>query len=175
MQTRWPKLFVPALLAAALPTAAVLAQAGRDSQGDLQNRPARLSADARARLLDGRIAMIKETLKLNPDQLKLWAPVEQQIRDRFAARQRAREEWRQRREQRETMSPADRLDRASKRLAERAQRLQAFAAAFRPFYESLSDEQKAVASLVLRPERGFHDRGFRMHRRFGQAQPDAQQ
>ena len=53
------------------------------------DRP-RLSPDARKRLQEGRqegrIAEIKQALKLNDAQLKLWAPVEQQLRARFAAR-----------------------------------------------------------------------------------------
>ena len=48
--------------------------------------PARLSPEARSRLLDGRMVMIKETLKLNDTQLRLWAPVEQHIRARTADR-----------------------------------------------------------------------------------------
>ena len=48
----------------------------------------------------------------------------------------------------------DMLDRASKRMTERAQRMQAFAGAFKPLYEALSEEQKAVAGIVLRDMRG---------------------
>ena len=127
------------------------------------DRP-RLSPDARKRLqegrLEGRITEMKEALKLNDAQLKLWAPVEQQLRARSAARQQARQDFVQRMEQRrqqgaaaERPSLTDRLDRASKRMTERAQRMQAFTDAFKPFYASLSEDQKAVAGIVLR-ERG---------------------
>ena len=54
----------------------------------------------------------------------------------------------------ERPSLTDRLDRASKRMTERAQRMQAFTEAFKPFYAALSDEQKAVAGIVLRDMRG---------------------
>ena len=119
--------------------------------------------------LEGRITEIKEALKLNDAQLKLWAPVEQQLRARFAARQQARQEFRDRIEQRRQQGSAaqgpalpDRLDRISKRMSERAQRMQAFAEAFKPFYAALSDEQKAVAGVVLRDLRGpMHGPGRR--------------
>ena len=114
-------------------------------------RAAGLSPEVLARLHDGRMAMIKELLKLNEAQLKLWGPVEAQLRTRFAARQKARAERRERFERRaERPSLADRLDRKSQRMAQRAERAKAFAEAFRPFYASLSDEQKAVAGVVLR-------------------------
>ena len=59
----------------AIPTLALAQQAQRPSPAETQTkgdqqRP-RLSPEARARLLDGRMAMIKETLKLDAAQLKL--------------------------------------------------------------------------------------------------------
>lgn len=168
MQTRIPRFFVPVLLAASLPATAVLAQTQSQppaqpqakAQGQKQGERARLSPEARARLLDGRMAMIKETLKLNDTQLRLWAPVEQQIRTSSAARQQRREERRQRREQGAAApSLPDRLDRASQRMTQRAERLKAFNEVFKPFYASLNDEQKAVAGVVLREAQGGRGRG----------------
>ena len=92
--------------------------------------------------------MIKGALKLNDAQLKLWAPVEEQMRSSFTARQQARTERRERRQQgakAERPSLPDRLDRASKRMADRAERMKSYAEAIRPFYASLTDDQKAVA------------------------------
>ena len=147
---------VLAVLAATNVAAAVFTQA----QSQTPPRPAGPSPEALARLQDGHIAMIKEALKLNEAQLKLWAPVEKQLRASFAARQQARAERQQRREQgAERLSLPDRLDRASQRMAQRAERMKAFAEAFRPFYASLIEDQKAVAGVVLRLARG--DRGFR--------------
>ena len=170
MKARIHRVVVPALLAAAIPAAVVFAQAPTPQQSEpLQKRErpdrARISPDARNRLqagrLEGRIAEMKEALKLNDAQLKLWAPVEQQIRARYAARKQAHQEFMERIEQRHQQGGAaerlplpDRLDRASKRMTERAQRMQAFAGAFKPFYESLSDEQKAVSGIVLKGMRG---------------------
>jgi hypothetical protein len=177
MNTRIPRYLLPALLAAAIPAGIVLAQAPSPQPPEPQQKRERaehprLSPDALKRLQEGRqegrITEMKEALKLNDAQLKLWAPVEQQIRASFAARGQAREEMRQRMEQRREQGAAERpplpdmLDRASKRMTERAQRMQAFSTAFKPFYEALSDEQKAVAGIVLRDMRGgMHGPGRR--------------
>src|SRR5262249_34997898 len=136
------KYLAPALLAAAIPATVVLAQQAQPPQPEppqkreWPSRP-RLSPEVMRRLqegrLEGRITEIKQALQLNDAQLKLWAPVEQQLRARFAARQQAREEFMQRREQRRQQGDAaqgpslpERLDRISKRLTERAQNMQAF-------------------------------------------------
>jgi len=142
---------VPMLLAAALP-APLFAQAQQPPPAR-----ARLSADTIARLQDGRFAMIKESLKLNDAQLKLWSPVEAQMRAAAAARAQRREERVKQREQGLATPPpslTDRLELASKRFAARAERMQAFAEAFKPFYASLSEEQKATADVLLRHMRG---------------------
>ena len=168
MKATLSRLLVPALLAATIPATTVLAQAPSQSQPEQtrERTDHRLSSDARKRLhegrQEGRIAEMKEALKLNEAQLKLWAPVEQEIRTSFAARQERRHEGEQRREQGAAApSLSDQLDRASQRMAQRAQRMQAFASAFKPFYEALSDEQKAVAGIVLKDKRG----GMRGHGR----------
>ena len=69
------------------------------------------------------------------------------------------EQRRQQGDAAERPSLADRLDRATKRMTERAQRMQAFTEAFKPFFASLSDEQKAVAGIVMRDMRGGGMRG----------------
>jgi hypothetical protein len=169
MKTRLARFIVPAVLAAAIPAAAVVAQ----TQGQNAQPPARAagpSADTMTRLQDGRIAMIREALKLDEAQLKLWAPVEEQLRAAHAARQDARAERRERRKERRAgenrASLPDRLDRASERMAKRAERMKAYADAVRPFYESLSDDQKAVARIVLRNGAGsgrFHRHRWAAH------------
>ena len=159
MKTPLSRYVVPALLAAAIPAGFALAQAQPQPQAEPQQtreRP-RLSEDALKRLQDGRvegrIADIKEKLKLN----------EAQIRVSSAARQKARTERRERRHEAQDTRPplTERLDRAAQRMTERAQRMQAFATAFKPFYESLSEEQKAVAGIVLRDMRGLRGHGRR--------------
>jgi LTXXQ motif family protein len=181
MQMKMRARFVaPALLAAAAIPTIVLAQATTQPPADAPAKAERqahrqkMSSESRARLQDGRFAMIKETLKLNDAQLKLWEPVETQMRSAVAERQKVREERRearrQAREQNQRIarpSLPERLDRASERMAKRAADMKAFAEAFKPFYESLDEEQKAVAGIVLRHahmgKRG-HGRRWAMHR-----------
>jgi len=157
-----PRIVVPLLLAATVPLAAATAQAQSEHQPPSAH--ARLSADAIGRLQDGRFAMIRESLKLNEAQLKLWSPVEAELRSAAAARKQLREERMKRREQ-GAAGPnlPDRLELASRRLAERAQHLKTFSEAFRPFYASLSEEQKAIADVVFRHMRGGH-RGWQSRR-----------
>lgn len=159
------------LPAAAIATTVALAQTQppQPSQQPPSQQESR-SPEVRARLLDGRMAMIRESLRLDQGQLKLWEPVEAQLRASFAAREQARAERRARRQSGQHVAPPalpDRLDRASKRATERAERLKGLAEAFRPFYSALNDEQKAVASVVLRPAwrgRGFDGRRGHMRR-----------
>jgi LTXXQ motif family protein len=165
MKARWSRCAVAALaLSVAIPVAVSLAQ----TQAPPPSPPTRLegrSPEVRARLFDGRMAMVKESLKLDARQLGLWAPVEDQLRASFEARQQARADRQARRQSGDRTPQAlpDRLDRASQRAAERAERLKSLAAALRPFYAALSDEQKAVAGVVLRP--AWRDRGFGGKRR----------
>ena len=122
------------------------------------------SPETLARLEDGRIAMAKAALKLSPDQEKLFAPVEEKIRAGFADRRKAREAWAAKREERrankgqheQQVSLPDRIEQRSQHLTqaaakmtERAQKAKEYADVLKPFYASLSDEQKAVASQVL--------------------------
>jgi hypothetical protein len=177
MRAKPSHYLAPVLLAAALPATVVLAQQAQPQppepaqKREWPNRP-HLAPEVMKRLqegrLEGRITEIKEALKLNDAQLKLWAPVEQQLRAGFAQRQQAREEVLQRMEARRQQGGAaerpalpERLDRLSKRMTERAQHMQAFTEAFKPFYAALSDEQKVVAGLALRD---MHMHGhMRMH------------
>jgi Spy/CpxP family protein refolding chaperone len=148
MKVTLTKFAVLAALVVTIPAAAVLAQA--PDRGPI--RPSRASPEMLERLHDGRLAMIRESLRLDDAQQKLWAPVEAQLRASFAARQQARADWRRARDSggRDQLSLSDRLDRVSDRMTKRAERVKALADAFRPFYASLNDEQKAVAAVLLR-------------------------
>ncbi len=165
MNLKFPGLLAAALVTAAVPAAIAVAQAPAPGA----ERP-RLSAETRARLLEGRIAMAKTALKLTNEQLNLWAPVEKHLRtvaaereQRWQERRQLRQKMRQSGETRQRPSLADRLDRASERAARRAERLKAFSEVFKPFYASLNDDQKAVAGVVLRRVAGggFRGRGER--------------
>lgn len=177
---------IPALLAAAIPVSWALAQGGPPDGGRGPGARAP-SPEVMSRLHEGRIAMAKTALKLNEAQLKLWAPVEEQMRASFTARQKTFEERRKgfedRRAAREQQQGkqaqpearprpdmAENLNKLSERMTQRAERMKAFAAAYKPFYESLNEEQKQVAGIVLRryagggPGMGHGMRGF--HRRW---------
>ena len=164
MNRHMHRMMVLALMTAALPTFAVAQTAPTKqdpaARGNERGRMERLSPEARARLQDGRFAMIKETLKLNDAQLKLWARVEAQMRAAGAERRQARAEREQMRQQ-GAARPAlpDRLDRASQRMAKRAEQMKAFADAFKPFYASLTDDQKALAGVVLHQGHGRRGHG----------------
>jgi LTXXQ motif family protein len=153
------------LLAATVPATIVLAETeqgdqAKSEQSEVKRGP---SPETLARLEDGRIAMIKASLKLTPEQEKLFAPVEDKIRAGFADRRKAREEWAKRREEfrankgkHEQVSLPERMEKRSQRLTEaaakiteRAQKAKEYAEVLKPLYASLSDEQKAVASQVL--------------------------
>ena len=111
------------------------------------NRP---TAETIQRLQDGRIAMAKAALKMTDAQLKLWTPVEDAVRAQQAERAKGMAD-RAQKGAAGTAKPslADRLESGSARMAQRAEQSKAFAAVFRPFFESLTDSQKAVAGPVL--------------------------
>ena len=160
MAPRWSRL---ALAAIALPLALPMVAAQAQTQSPPPFQADELSAEVRGRLFDGRMAMIRESLKLTEAQQKLWAPVEQELRTAHEARMKRFAEHKMRAGDHDHLTPSERLDRASKHAAARAEHVKALADAFRPFYASLSDEQKAVATVVLRPMLGG-GRGFGRHR-----------
>jgi hypothetical protein len=96
------------LMAATIPATIVLAQQanpGGQPGADKSERRGP-SPETIARLEDGRIAMAKAALKLSPDQEKLWAPVEQNIRAGFEEHRKAREAWQAKREERRAVKDA---------------------------------------------------------------------
>lgn len=136
-----------------------------------------MTPETRTRLEEGRIAMVKAALQLNADQEKLWAPVESTVRDTFKARQEKRAEWAKKRDERRAEKTAaepkrpdlsERYERMSQNLGERADRMKTFSAAFKPFYASLSEEQKDVLRPLMRQlTPGFGHGGRGPHWAFG--------
>lgn len=150
------------LLAVSIPATIVVAQQAEQEPVESKKESKGLSPETSARLEDGRIAMAKTALKLNEEQEKLWAPVEEQVRADYAERRKRREEWREKRAERHDrkdrgkLTLPERVERRSEkmtkhatRLSERAERTKEFAEVLKPFYASLSDEQKEVADVVL--------------------------
>jgi len=170
------------LLAVSIPAGFVLAQQAGEPPGppaaENSEGPRGPSPELQSRMEDGRIAMAKAALKLTPEQEKLWAPVEEKVRANYAERRKMREERRAKRKERreargemKKLALPERIEKRSERMAERASRMseratktKEFAAVVKPFYDSLSDEQKEVANHVLRRfARGKMGRGHHGH------------
>lgn len=155
-------------------TFAIAQQAG----GGGQRGP---STEMIGRMQDGQLAGAKAMLRLTPEQDKLWSPVEAQIRASYEDRAKRRAEHEAKRAERQASGDQqghgriglpERLDRATEMTTKRAEQLKAFAAAVKPLYASLSDEQKLVANRVLGhfvgggkggKEHGWGGRHGRMH------------
>lgn len=155
------------LLAAAIPATMVVAQQAEQEPVESKKEWKGLSSETKARLEDGRIAMAKTALQLNEEQEKLWAAVEAQIRNDYAERRKARAERRGKRAEwrdgkgLEKLTLPERVERRREKMAKRAtwlsesaDEIKEFGEVLKPFYASLSDEQKEVADVVLRPFAG---------------------
>jgi hypothetical protein len=90
-------------------------------------------------MMDARLGGVKAALKLKADQETLWGAFETAVRDASKGRM---DDMRQMMQNRERMSPVDRLDAMSRHMARRATELNAVADAAKPFYASLDDTQK---------------------------------
>ena len=112
---------------------------------------------------EARIAYVKAALKITPAQQAAFDHYAQVIRDNAAATQKSFEDMRNRRGQNndQTTSAIDRIEQRAKMAQMRDQQQQAYLAAFRPLYESLSADQKKVADDLATPRfgHGFHGRG----------------
>src|ERR1700730_2515532 len=127
----------------------------------------RMSSEDRAAFTDARIDAVHAGLKLNPDQEKLWPPVETAVRDfaklridRANARMNAKPD-----------DGAQKQDDLVARLRERADTMASSAAAMKkiadaadPLYKTLDDGQKRRLAILTHME-GRHDGGWR-HRGF---------
>ena len=148
---------VIALVAAAGMSQAQSPQGPQPPQRGQQTEPRRQppSPETMQRLQEGRLAMIKTALKLTDAQLKLWEPVEAQLRARHAARVKDMQERMQSRQQNAAPpSLTDRMERRTAREAQRAEQDKAFLTVLKPFYATLTEEQKPVAERLLGEMRG---------------------
>ena len=105
-------------------------------------------------LTDARVAAIHAGLKLNPEQEKLWPPLELAIRgmanDRAARMERMRSGER-------PAPPSDlmeRLDRRAERVTQRAQRITALQSALKPLWGTFDERQKRLLPILMRPAGG---------------------
>lgn len=164
MMIRTRKTFAPLLLALVATATAAGAQSPQPPQPPARQAP---SAETMDRLQDGRFAMIKTALKLSDAQLKLWEPVEAQMRAQHAAFLKARQERGTAPRNSAAVSLPDRIELSAKRQADGAERQRAFAAVLKPFFSALSDEQKAIAERLLTGHGGGHERFARHEPRRG--------
>ena len=125
----------------------------------------RMSSEDRAAFTDARIAAVKAGLKLNPDQEKLWPPVEAAIKD-FAKLRLDRANARMNPPKDDSSQPKP--DDPVARLRDRAETMAATAGAMKkiadaadPLYKTLDDGQKRRLAVLTR----FGGReGWRHHR-----------
>jgi hypothetical protein len=132
----------------------------------------RMSPEDKAALVDARIAAVKAGLKLNPDQDKLWPPVEAAVRD-FAKLRIDRANARMNAPEEDTRDPVTRLRERADRMITTAAAMKRIADAADPLYKTLDEGQKRRLAILTHMEgrfgggwrhrgleRGEGDRGF---------------
>ena len=118
-----------------------------DMPGDrMFERMSRFSPEDRAAFFDARVAAIHAGLRLTADQEKLWPALESAARDAMKTMMDERQKFRA---AGPVTSPIDRLQRRAELLTLRGQSMQKIADAARPFYASLSDEQKNRLPILM--------------------------
>ena len=110
-------------------------------------------------LTDARIAIVKATLQLTPDQEKYWSPIEQAIRQRAKDRLERLGGVVERTEGRadqgplqnlQNRNPIELMQRRADNMAQRAANLKKLADAWQPLYQTLSPDQKRrMAALTI--------------------------
>ena len=122
-----------------------------------------LSPEDRAAFRDARIAGLHAGLKLNPDQEKLWPPVETALRDLAKQREARMQAWSERREQAQD-NPPEALRGMADAATARGEALRKLADATAPLYATLDEGQKRRAMILARPMgRGMGPGGWRRH------------
>lgn len=165
-------LTIAAVSAFALPAMAATAAEPNAQQGAQQGTEAvqpHRTAD-RELVLDAKLAGMKATLKLTPDQENLWGPFETAVRDSAKDRMQNMQKMIEMRKQNERVSPVDLLDTWSTDLSQAAGDMKKVADAAKPLYASLNETQKhdfGMLGRMLMPERARFAMRM-MHRRWGE-------
>jgi len=108
------------------------------------------------RHIEGRIAFLKAELKITDAQAPQFDKVAQAMRDSAKERAQAFAQFRGDRDKPQTA--IERLETRARFEQMRSQEGERFLAAFRPLYQSLSDDQKKSADELLARPRHFHRR-----------------
>jgi len=128
----------------------------------------RMSPEDRAAFADARIAAVHAGLKLNPDQERLWPPVEAAVRDyaklridRANARMNTKPD--DAKDAQQSEDPVARLRQRADSMAANAAALKQIADAADPLYKTLDEGQKrrlaVLAHMEGRPGGGWWHRG----------------
>jgi Spy/CpxP family protein refolding chaperone len=104
--------------------------------------------------IDGRIAFLKAELKITGDEAAQWNAVADAMRANSQAMGKLFEEARANRDK--PLTAPERLDWRQRFAEARAQAAERFAAAFKPLYDRMSDDQRKAADALLQPH---HRRG----------------
>ena len=127
----------------------------------------RMSSEDRAAFTDARIAGVKAGLKLNPDQEKLWPPVETAVRDFAKLRiDRANARMNAERDSQDQQKPDDPVARLRDRadtMATTAAAMKRIADAADPLYKTLDDGQKRRLAILTHMEGRSGGGGWRHH------------
>lgn len=122
----------------------------------------RMNPEDRAALTDAKIAAVHAGLKLNPDQEKLWPPVEAAVRDLAKMRMdRANARMNAPRDQAQTPDPVARLRERADTMATTATALKKIADAADPLYKTLDEGQKRRLTILTHMEGRFGGEGWR--------------
>jgi protein CpxP len=101
------------------------------------------------RHIDGRIAYLKAELKITPAQEAAWDAVAKAMHESSEALGKLRGEMVADKDK--PISAVERLDRREKIAAAHAKSIAAFASAFKPLYDQLSDDQRKAADALFQP------------------------
>jgi hypothetical protein len=127
-----------ALSVSAFAVTAAVAAGDQPAEAARAERIKHWAADHRA-TMDARLSGMKEALKPTAQQYPFWEAFENAVRNADKARV---DDTREMMENRERMSPVERLDAMAGLKARRAAELKTIAEAAKPFYSSLDDAQK---------------------------------
>jgi hypothetical protein len=97
--------------------------------------------------MDARLGGMKEALKPRANQYPLWEAFEEAVRNAEKART---DDMRETMQNRERMSPVERLDAVAGRMGRRAAEVKTIAEAAKPFYASLDEIQKRNFAMLGR-------------------------
>jgi LTXXQ motif family protein len=125
---------------------AAVAAGDQSAEAASSERLQHWASDHRA-MMDARLGGMKEALKPTANQYPLWEAFEDAVRNADKART---DDMREMMQNRERMSPVERLDATADRMGRRAAEVKAIAARAKPFYASLDDTQKRNFAMLGR-------------------------